>query len=207
MRTSAALALAMAALVVGVGFYIRSAPRRAEAAFQAGMRLAAAGETAVAVDNFTRAIRIWPRSGDAYLERGLARQQLEPDRALRDFDQALKLNPKLAPAYVARGAIFRDRGEAQRALGEFSAAVAIEPGVDAYYQRGQIYESLGQHEKAIQSYSAAIALRPSAPYVYRARATAEFNGGDRQDAARDRDYADQIERQATELKQAMELRP
>ena len=128
--TCAALALAIAALVVGVGSYIRSAPQRAETALQTGIRLAAAGDASLAADGFTRAIRIWPRSADAYHQRSLARQTLlDPEAALQDFDQAPRLNPRLAAAYVARGAIFRGRVDAQRALAEFSAAVAIQPGL------------------------------------------------------------------------------
>jgi tetratricopeptide (TPR) repeat protein len=200
-RTYVVLTLAIAALVVGVGSYIRSAPQRAETALQTGIQLAAAGDASLAADSFTRAIRIWPRSADAYLQRRLARQNLlHPDAALQDFDQALRLNPRLAAANVARGAIFRDRGDAQRALAEFSAAVAIEPGVDAYYQRGQVYESLGRPEEAIRDYSAAIAVLPSSPYVYRARAAAEVNSGDRDKAARDREHADGIESNAAELR-------
>ena len=109
-RTYVVLTLAIAALVVGVGSYIRSAPQRAETALQTGIQLAAAGDASLAADSFTRAIRIWPRSADAYLQRRLARQNLlHPDAALQDFDQALRLNPRLAAANVARGAIFRDR--------------------------------------------------------------------------------------------------
>jgi len=208
MRTGAVAALAIGALGAAAGLYIHGAPQRAEAAYQAGMRLAAAGETAIAADDFTRSIRIWPRSAKAYLERGLARRiLLQGDAALADFDRALKLNPKLAAAHVGRGAIFRDRGETGRALEEFGAAIAVEPGVDSYYQRGQVYEMLGQHEKAIQDYDAAIALRPSAPFVYRARATAEFNLGDRAGAARDRQRAGEMERPPGEPAQTTELRP
>ena len=194
-RTYVVLTLAIAALVVGVGSYIRSAPQRAETALQTGIQLAAAGDASLAADSFTRAIRIWPRSADAHLQSRLARQTLiDPGALVQGFDQALRLNPRFVAACVAGGGVFRDRGDAQRALAEFSAAVAIKPGVDACRHRGQVYESLGQHEAATRLDRAAIALQSSAPYVYGA---AELNSGDRDKAARDREHAAEMESKAT----------
>jgi tetratricopeptide (TPR) repeat protein len=192
----------LAMLAAGAGSaafaYILSAPQRAEAAFQDGRRFAAAGNTAGAIDRFSRAIAIQPRFAAAYLERGLAHQtRLDYRLAMDDCEEALKLNPNLSAAHVARGMVFRSQGNAPHAAAEFTAALAVEQNEDAYYQRGQTYDSLGDHEKAIQDYSAAIALLPDAPYVYRARATAELSRGDREKAARDRERAFAIEHQLT----------
>jgi len=190
--------LAIAARVAGIGSSIGSAPQRAQTALQTGIRVAAAGDAALAADGFTPAIGIWPRSADARLQSGFARQTLiDPGALVQGFDQALRLNPRFVAACVAGGGVFRDRGDAQRALAEFSAAVAIKPGVDACRHRGQVYESLGQHEAATRLYRAAIALRSSDPYVYGARGAAELNSSDRDKAARDREHAAEMESKAT----------
>jgi tetratricopeptide (TPR) repeat protein len=188
----------IAASIGGVAMYNRSAPERAQAALQDGMRLFAAGNATLAVENFTRAISTYPQSAQAYLQRGLARQSLgQTEDALQDFEQALRIDPQLAAAHTALGTISHDRGDPVRAAAEFTAALAVAPNEDAYYQRGQLYEVLGQHQRAIEDFTAAIALLPNAPYMYRARATAELAAGDEATSARDRARAYAIEHQVT----------
>lgn len=196
---SAVTAILAATMTVGVWRYIKSAPERAESVFREGIRLAAAGDSSGAIDRFSRAIAMQPNLAAAYLRRGLARHSLhQSDAAIADLTRALALDPNLAAADTAMGLIFRDLGSPEKALSEFTAALSIQPDEDAYYQRGQIYESIGQHEKAIEDYNAAIGLLPNAPYVYRARATAELSLGDRNDASRDRSLALAIEHSGAE---------
>jgi tetratricopeptide (TPR) repeat protein len=196
---SAVAAILALAMTVGVRRYIKSAPERAESVLREGIRLAAAGDNSGAIDRFNRAIAIRPDFAAAYLHRGLARRSLHgPDAAIADLAHALAIDPRLAAAHSAMGLILRDLGPPEEALAEFTAALSIQPDEDAYYQRGQIYESLGRHEKAIEDYNAAIGLLPNAPYVYRARATAELSLGDHNGANRDRSLAVAIEHSGLE---------
>ena len=201
------LALGVAVLLImgllgGTWGYIKSAPARAETALREGMRLAAAGNTGAAIKHFDRAIAISPNLAAAYLQRGLALQSLhQTAAAIQDLTQALQVDPRLAAAHTAMGLIFQELGNSEKAATELTAALAVQPDEEAYYQRGQIYESLGRHEKAIEDYGAAIRLLPNAPYVYRARATAELNLGDREGASRDRKLAFAIEHPGAENSQ------
>jgi tetratricopeptide (TPR) repeat protein len=190
----AGAAILIAASITAARAYVHSAPTRAEAALQEGVRLAAIGDNVRALERFSLAISIRPEWADAYLQRGVAyRNRDETDHALLDIEHAIELNPDLASAHAMLGTILLVQKDSRRAITEFSAALAIAPNANTYYQRGQVYESLGEHENAVRDYDAAIELLPNAPYVYRARASAELNLGDRDAAKRDRSLADAIE--------------
>jgi tetratricopeptide (TPR) repeat protein len=175
--------------------YIASAPQRAEKVLQDGARLMAKGDFKGAETAFTRAVDIWPPLASGFLARGLARRSLnQPDAAVEDFEHALSLDSNMAPAHTALGEIYRERGDVQRAVKEFTVSIGLAVNTDSLYQRGQLYESLGQHDKAIADYDAAINAQPDAPYVYRARAMSRDAIGDHDDAEADREVANHIEK-------------
>jgi tetratricopeptide (TPR) repeat protein len=186
------IAIPVIVVVIGSGgwslyLHISSAPQRATAMLQEGMRVAATGDDAAAVKLYTQAVETWPSLTNAYYQRGLARQILnEQDLALADFEKVVNANPNMGPAHTALGSLFRQRGDIQRALNEFGLAIQLTGDVDAYYQRGQVYESLGEHQKAIADYDSAISQIRDAPYVYAARALARENLGDKDGAEEDR---------------------
>jgi tetratricopeptide (TPR) repeat protein len=178
----------------GVYAYVASAPQRAEAVLQEGMRLMASGKNPEAVARFTKATDIWPPLAAGYLERGLAHLNLhETDAAVKDFQEAIDVNSNLTEAHTALGSIYRQRGDLKGAVKEFTLAIKLGSDVEANYQRGQMYESLGEHQKALEDYSQAIGGMPDAPYVYRARAMTRENLGDEAGAKEDRQKALLIE--------------
>jgi tetratricopeptide (TPR) repeat protein len=128
------------------------------------------------------------------LQRGLAHQNLhQQDLALADFQSAINADPDMGAAHNAIGSIFRQRGDNERALNEFSLAIKLDGDIDAYYQRGQVYETMGEHKKAIDDYDVAIGQMRDAPYVYLARALSKAALGDSAGAAEDRKRASQLE--------------
>ena len=174
--------------------YFASAPERARAEMILGVKKMAPGAYAEAIAHFDRAIGISPDLAEAYLNRAVAEHATSRrPEALADLEEALDLDPNLTRAHNERGQIYLENGEPQKALAEFSASLKNKPSLEGYYQRGQAYESLGQHGKAITDFDAAIAEYREAPYVYRARATARRNAGDREGANADDIEADRIE--------------
>jgi tetratricopeptide (TPR) repeat protein len=173
--------------------YVSGAPDRAETAYKDGMRSMQPGKYPAAITELTRSIQIYPLP-KAYMERGNAHRFLgEMDPAIADFEKAVDLDPSLAPAYTSLGSIYRDRGDRQRALDEYSKSIAIARNVDALYERGEMYEAAGEHQKAIDDFTSAIDGMRDAPYMYRARALARRNLGDTAGYEADRDYARAIE--------------
>jgi tetratricopeptide (TPR) repeat protein len=186
--------LALIAAGYSVYSYITSAPQRAEARFQEGMRQMRPGSYQQAIRSFDRAVSIRPQHALAYFERGVAHKSLgETNAALADFETALGIDPTLAPAYAIRGLIYREQGEVRRAMREFVRSIEIRPTPDAYFQRGQAYDALGEHQKAIEDYDRAIGEIRDAPHIYRARAIARRNVGDIAGYEEDRNTAFAIE--------------
>jgi len=51
----------------------------------------------------------------------------QPDRAITDYDVVLQLDPALADIFNARGELERKKGDRQRALADFAAALRLNP--------------------------------------------------------------------------------
>jgi tetratricopeptide (TPR) repeat protein len=194
------LAVAMAGSAGGAFLlysYLASAPARADARFQEGLRVMGSGNYAEADARFTDAVAI-QQSAAAYLQRGNARVQLgQIDAAFSDFEQAIALDAKLAEARTQLGKIHLRRGERGRAMEEFTKAVTIRPTTEAHYERGQLQAGSGDLVKAIADFDEAIALQRDAPYLYRARADARRLSGDVAGYEQDRDTAKSLEKLLT----------
>src|SRR5579863_2221325 len=122
----------------GIYSYWASAPDRAQEEAALGVKLLGVGTYDQAMRHFDRAIRIWPESADAYLNRGLAEQGASRRvEALADFDTALHLDPSLTRGYNARGQIYLENGDVQQTIRDCSKSIQVSPTVDAYYQRGE----------------------------------------------------------------------
>jgi tetratricopeptide (TPR) repeat protein len=193
--TITAIALGVLSAAGGVVYYISIAPQRADKEFQEGMKLMSPGKYPDAVVHFTRALAIYQQLPEAYLERGNAHRVLgEPEEALADFQAATDLNPSLADAQNGIAMIYVERQDYKHALERLNKSILLRPTVEAYYQRGQILEIQGDHQRAIDDYNQAIGEMPDAPYMYRARALAKANLGDKEGAHADRMIAGSIER-------------
>jgi tetratricopeptide (TPR) repeat protein len=181
----AGAAVVLAAAAWFVFDYIATAPGRAQAAYDLGMRKLGANDLEGAIADFTRSIETSP-TAEAYLQRGNAYAQLgRPEVALEDWARAIAMNLELTEAYTARGAYYRAQGDHQRALADLNRSIAIRPTVEAYYERGQLYHTLGKFPEALQDFDRAIELQPLSPYVYLARAATRRAAGDEAGAEQD----------------------
>jgi TolB-like protein/cytochrome c-type biogenesis protein CcmH/NrfG len=86
-------------------------------------------ELAEVKSNIERALAIAPASSDAHLAQGLFYYwgYLDYDAGLREFDRTLELQPSSSNSRNLRAAIYRRRGEWQRALVEFERAAELDP--------------------------------------------------------------------------------
>ncbi|HRH43410.1 MAG TPA: tetratricopeptide repeat protein, partial [Pyrinomonadaceae bacterium] len=65
-----------------------------------------------ALADFQQAVKIDPKSADAYNGRASCYDQLgKKDLALADYSKAIELNPELATAYMGRMAIYCEMGK------------------------------------------------------------------------------------------------
>ncbi|MEO5926913.1 MAG: tetratricopeptide repeat protein [Bryobacteraceae bacterium] len=166
--------------------YVASAPERAELQVQAGAKLLIPGHYEEALGILTKAMELDPNSWNAYLNRGLAKQNLgQLDAALTDFQHALLLKPDLLQARTARASIYLAKGDSQHAVEELTKVIDLQPSVDAYTNRATAYAQIGQHELAIQDFTWLIEQLRDAPFAYYGRARSKRALGDQAGSSED----------------------
>jgi len=93
----------------------------------------------------------------------------EYEKAIQDFTKIIESNTDkdggviclvrsdLALAYQNRADCYRELGELEKAISDYSESVRfMSDNCTAYNNRGEIYETLGEYEKAVEDYNAAI---------------------------------------------------
>jgi TonB family protein len=146
------------------------------------------GHNASAIKAYDEAIRLEPRSVEAYIMRGSAYQaEGQRDKALADLNRAIQLDPKSARAYCDR-AVLEDEllQQPDKALADYNEAIRLAPDFHrAYFNRAVHF--LGRHDyaHAIADFSRAIQLMPSDGSAYAYRAYAQAKQGDRARALAD----------------------
>jgi len=109
--------------------------------------------------------------GNAFCDRELFESGIEC------YDVSLKLK-ECAEAYSNRGIAYAKLNKYERAIEDFSKAIALNPDdAEAYYNRGIAYAKLNKYERAIKDYDETIKLNPNyaAAYNNRGAAYAKLN--------------------------------
>lgn len=139
----------------------------------AGLGRFSQGDFTGAVAEFTNAIKINPKKGGLYLQRGLA--YLELDRyqeALDDLKLAHELDKQNKNAIlVCRGRALAGLKKYDLSLADLNEALAIDPKfVLAFISRADTYLSMGEDEKALEDLESALSLDPKQAKAYLLRA-------------------------------------
>ena len=142
--------------------------------------LADRGEPSKALSYYEQALKLDPRSAEAYALRAAARNdQGEYDQALADCEQALKLDPRLAAAHEFRADAFIGKRDYDRALRACAQAVDLDPRrAGVYNDRGVLYMLQGKTDRAIAEFTRALELDPQNARAYGNRASAYFETKD-----------------------------
>ena len=92
----------------------------------------------------------------------------------------------LANAFIDRGAAYEDKGDDDRAMQDFDAAIRLDPNLAlAYSNRGTFYRNRGDNDRAVQDYDQAIRLNPDYSWPYFGRGIIEFQRGEFSQSATD----------------------
>jgi len=159
------------------------------------------GNHALAIQDFSEAIRLNPNYANFYRNRGHEYyEERDYDLAIQDFNDAIRLSPNDANAYYDRGNAYGGRGRADdnkndydhaiqdynQAIQDYSEAIRRNPKYAfAYYGRGLAYDSRGierdnrdDYDRAIQDYNETIRLSPNHAGAYTYRGLAYAHKGD-----------------------------
>jgi lipoprotein NlpI len=153
-------------------------------------------DLALAIADYTEAIRLDPLVAEGYGGRGLAYARLSrDDEAITDLDTALRLDanvlrPDTYRVYRSRGLANLRRREFDRAIADHTEEIRLTPFyADGPLHRGAAYRTKGDAERAIADFSEAIRIEPARPDGYIARGSVYFAQGDMDRALADFDEA------------------
>jgi tetratricopeptide (TPR) repeat protein len=128
-----------------------------------------------AIEDFNRAIQLYPEYAAIYNNRGNVLLALGALReAMKDFDRALLLSPGYAAAYSNRASAYLRLGEIELALTDYNKAMALVPmNPAAFTGRGRAHLAGFRPESAIRDFTRAVSFDARFGAAYRARAEAK----------------------------------
>ena len=118
-------------------------------------------------------------------------QEKDLDRQIRGCTSIIERGKResksiRAGAYTNRGTAYQEKGEVDRAIADYTKAIALDPNdATAYNNRGFAYYRKGESDRAIADYTKAIALEPKRARAYFSRGLAYKTRGDKEKAIAD----------------------
>ncbi len=159
--------------------------------FHRGVAYEKSGNLERAVDDYTRAITLFPQYYEAFFSRGTTYDRLgKSDFAIEDYDVAISLKPSSYEAYTNRGLVFKKIGRRNEAAADFERAAALSTSAGkAHFNLGIIRFEDGRLGEAIEQFSLAIATDPMDAEAYGNRGIAYAVAGQTSAALKDFDKA------------------
>lgn len=137
-----------------------------------------------ALADCSKAIQLAPGFADAYNARACVRTEgvntsdADLEKAIRDFTSALNLVQD-SNGYINRGRSYVTKKEYDRAVADYTKAIAIKPASSqAYNGRGRAYEGKRDLEKAVADYTTALKIDPQCLDAYQNRGKLFFRKQD-----------------------------
>lgn len=115
------------------------------------------------------------------------------DEAISAFSKAINRNKSYLQAYQWRGGVFKDMGDYEAAVEDYSRVVELHPDAYWFNRRGLVYEELKQFDKAAADYTQAIELDPKWAIAYNNRGYARMNLKQWEQAKRDFEKAIELD--------------
>lgn len=109
----------------------------------------------------------------------------EADEAVSSFSKSINRDETFVPAYKYRANAFKEMGELEAALADYTILISLEPEAIFYNRRGLIYEDLGLFNQAEEDYSHAIELNPKWAIAYNNRGYVRLRLKDWENAKKD----------------------
>jgi Flp pilus assembly protein TadD len=140
-----------------------------------------------AISDFDEALMLYPHYGQAYLNRGFCREQLNDiPGAVNDYRSAAKVSPSTFEPHAALAFLFASAGNKEEALPEYDSAIALNPAfLEGFYRRAMIRMESGEFSKALADLNEVIRLNEKYPDAYANRGIVKFQVRDYEGALDD----------------------
>jgi tetratricopeptide (TPR) repeat protein len=148
---------------------------------------ARSGQTKLAIEDFNRAVQLFPEHAATYNNRGNLLLSLGlAKEAIRDFDRATLLSPGYAAAFANRAGAYDRLGQPGEALRDYTRAIELMPqSAVPLAGRGRVLLALGKPHAAIRDFGRAVNTDARFSNAYRGRAAAKLRIGRYDDAIED----------------------
>jgi cytochrome c-type biogenesis protein CcmH/NrfG len=112
-----------------VNAFKQDVPAAAKAALDAGLKLAAEGQTEAAIENMRKAVQIFPKYFDGHLQLGNTFLKIDQfNDAIAELDLAREINPNDERAYQSFGLLLMKQRNYPVAVAVFAEAGRLNPG-------------------------------------------------------------------------------
>ena len=133
------------------------------------------GDLRGAIADYTKAIEIDPNYANAYVDRGVAKDDLEDYYgAIADYTKVIEIDPNEAKAYYNRGNSKGNLEDYKGAIADYTKAIEIDPNyAAAYNNRGYAKRKLEDYYGAIADCTKTIEIDPNNAAAYYNRGIAK----------------------------------
>jgi tetratricopeptide (TPR) repeat protein len=135
-----------------------------------------------ALEDFNKALEIYPTFAMAYYNRANVYKKLEKyQESIADYSKAIELWPDLHKAYSNRGNIYKMTNRLDEAVADYTHAINLDPNYYmAYNNRASVLIMQHKNVEAIQDLNQSISLNPKCAECFGNRGLAEMGQGNRQ---------------------------
>jgi hypothetical protein len=114
------------------------------------------------IDDYTRAIQIYPDYANVYHSRGFAYYNKgDFDLAIDDYTQAIRIDPNRASTFNNRGASYNKKGDYDLAIVDLDEAIRLNPNFEnPYRHRAFAYMKKGNYKQARTDIDKALQINP-----------------------------------------------
>ncbi|KAG8516456.1 Tetratricopeptide repeat protein 6, partial [Galemys pyrenaicus] len=143
----------------------------ADCLYYLGLCYLADGNTQLAFDSFTQAVKANPEFAEGFYQRGICKIKLQKDGSILDFNRALTIDPNHYQAYLSRVAFYGLQGRYSKAILNCNEAIKIYPrSVRAFIYRGVLKYYNKTYKLAIVDLTTAVNMDKTSYIAYYNRA-------------------------------------
>ncbi len=152
-------------------------PQKAEEFLKRGKDFQHNKKYDLAIEDFTQALNLEPENAEAFFQRGITMRiksgysiSTRDVDARNDFDNAIFYSPNVANYYYHRGLWRFNENKYDRALEDFTKAIALAPDqYEGYRMRFETFRKLKTFDNALKDVNKAIELQPNGLDLFFAR--------------------------------------